>query len=99
MNDQAAAATAAFYGRTMCERRARQALDAVGDAHLGEWLEWSGAAFHLRRRLTAAEQRHVGPVVDIRGTPEAQRRAAALPSRLLRFVPDFVLAEEIGTTT
>src|SRR6266704_479564 len=76
----------AFYGKTMCERRAVAALDGLGDPSLGEWREWSGRAFHLRRRLSAVEQQRVGPVVDIRRTPEASRRADTL-GRLLAFAP------------
>jgi hypothetical protein len=55
-------------------RFAVAALDAVGDAKLGEYEEYSGRAFHLRRRLSLAEQALVGDVVDVRGTPEAERR-------------------------
>jgi hypothetical protein len=86
----------AFYGRTLCERRAAAELDGLGDARLGEWREWTGKAFHLRRRLTAAEQQPIGPAVDVRGTPEAMRRATAL-GPLLRLAPIDVLADEVGT--
>jgi hypothetical protein len=58
---------------------AQRQLARVGDARLGEWTEWTGRAFHLRRRLTAAEARLVGPVVDIRGTEEARARLCAVP--------------------
>lgn len=85
----------AFYGATLCEQRAEQALEGVGDPALGEWREWTGRAFHLRRRLTADEQSTVGPAIDIRRTPEAARRAAKL-GQLLTHVPDDVLADEIG---
>ena len=47
----------------------------MGDAQLGEWHEFTGYAFHVRRRLSLEEQAFVGPVEDIRGTPEAMRRA------------------------
>lgn len=43
-----------------------------------QWEEWTGRAFHLRRRLTAEEQANVGPAVDCRGTPEWGRRFAAV---------------------
>jgi hypothetical protein len=86
----------AFYGATMCEQVARSALDGLGDAGLGEWLEWSGVAFHLRRRLSPAEQARVGPVADIRGTDEARRRIGALPARVRALLPPDVLAEEAG---
>lgn len=74
-----------------CERQ----LSGVGDAALGEWREWTGRAFHLRRRLSVQEQRDVGPVVDIRGTKEARRRAERL-GPMLAYVPQEVLADELG---
>lgn len=52
------------------------ALKGVGDARLGEWDEYTGFAYHIRRRLSVSEQRSVGPVVDVRGTPEGARRMA-----------------------
>jgi hypothetical protein len=52
-------------------------------------------AFHVRRRLSAAEERRVGPVMDIRGSDEARQRAARLGG-LLALAPPEVLAEEIG---
>lgn len=70
-------------------------LQGVGDPTLGEWREWSGRAFHLRRRLSAREQRSVGQAVDVRGTPEAVRRAQALGD-LLAYAPREVLADEVG---
>lgn len=75
-----------------------QALDGLGDPALGEWHEWSGAAYHIRRRLTEAEQAGIGPAVDVRGTPEAVRRVAALGG-LLRFAPPEVLASEMGAAS
>lgn len=62
---------------------------------MGEWREWSGRAFHLRRRLSAREQRDVGPVVDVRGSDEARRRAQRL-GPWLAYAPAEVLADEIG---
>jgi hypothetical protein len=79
----------------MLEREAVRQLQGVGDPSLGEWREWSGRAFHLRRRLSAREQRTVGPVVDVRGTPEAARRAEVLGD-LLRHAPPEVLVDELG---
>jgi hypothetical protein len=76
-----------------CERQ----LAGVGDPALGEWREWTGRAFHLRRRLSVREQREVGPVVDIRGSDEARRRAERL-GPLLVHVPPEVLAEELGSS-
>lgn len=55
-------------------RMALRALDGVGDAALGQYEEWSGRAYHVRRRLNAEEFALVGEVVDIRGTDEAVRR-------------------------
>jgi hypothetical protein len=70
-------------------------LQGVGDASLGEWHEWTGVAYHIRRRLSVREQRAVGPVVDVRKTPEAAVRAARLGA-LLRLAPPGVLADEVG---
>jgi hypothetical protein len=75
-----------------CERQ----LAGVGDPVLGEWREWTGRAFHIRRRLSVREQRDVGPVVDVRGSEEARRRAERL-GPMLGYVPPEVLAEELGT--
>lgn len=68
--------------RAKCELWARAALEGVGDSDRGEWVEWSGRAFHVRRRLTDAEDGLVGPVVDVRGTLEAERRLARVRHRL-----------------
>lgn len=78
----------------MLEREALRQLAGVGNASAGEWREWSGKAFHIRRRLTAAEARTTGPALDIRRTPEAGRRAARLGG-LLALAPAEVLAEEL----
>lgn len=48
-------------------------LGGVGDWKLGQWEEFTGRAFHLRRRLSDAESKIVGPLRDIRGTEEAVR--------------------------
>ena len=55
----------------------------MGDASLGEWVHWTGRALHIRRRLTPSEQVPIGPVQDIRGTPEARTRI----ERVLRVNP------------
>jgi hypothetical protein len=57
--------------------RAERALQGVGDADAGQWVEVGVAAMHLRRRLSAAEVSASGLVVrDVRGTPEAELRLA-----------------------
>ena len=49
------------------------------------WTEVGGIAFHLRKRLSLAEQAAAGLVVrDIRGTPEAATRLDAVR----RWLPD-----------
>lgn len=54
-------------------------MAGVGDKELGEFVEHgSNGVIHKRRRLSDEEQKLVGPVVDIRGTPEAQARYAAV---------------------
>lgn len=73
-----------------------EALEGVGDATLGEWEEWTGHAFHVRRRLSADEAERVGPVLDVRGTEEARRRFGRMPSALRPLVPADVLADEVG---
>ncbi len=80
------------------EREARRQLAGVGDADRGEWAEFNPRArvFHLRRRLTVAEERVTGPAVDIRGTPEAAERIRRIPAALLADVPAGILAEELG---
>jgi hypothetical protein len=80
----------------MCERRALAELDGLGDPVRGEWREWSGTAFHVRRRLSAVEELDVGPARDIRGTREATKRALELGFRLLHAVPEQVIAAELG---
>lgn len=77
------------------EAEAERQLRGVGDATLGEWRERGGRAFHIRRRLTEREARLVGPVRDIRRTPEAVTCAGRLGG-LLRLAPPGVLTDEIG---
>lgn len=69
---------------------AMRVLAGVGDASLGQWEEAGERAYHLRRRLSAAEEALVGPAVDLRGQCEFQLRLEAAlpdsnPSLLLRF--------------
>lgn len=68
------------------------ALDGVGDPKLGEWVEVGQTAMHLRRRLNEVEQVMVGPVVDVRGTPDGQFRM----ERARRFLPAGFPVEEAG---
>ena len=77
------------------EQQAERELAGVGDAALGEWRERGERAFYIRRRLSAAEQKRVGPVVDIRRTPEAGQRAGRLGPMLAYALPE-VLADELG---
>lgn len=63
---------------------ARQALQGVGDASLGEWTERGNRVrggriiVHMRRRLSRAEEPLVNQLRDIRGTPEEQERLTQL---------------------
>lgn len=77
------------------EKEAERQLLGVGDASLGEWREMGERAFHIRRRMTEREQRHVGPVMDIRGSDEARMRAMRVADRL-HLAPPRIIAEEIG---
>jgi hypothetical protein len=56
--------------------RALLALHGVGAPRDGQWDEWTGRAFHLRRRLTTEEAIQVGGMLDIRGTPAVEERLA-----------------------
>lgn len=84
-----------FPARAALEQEAERQLAGVGDAAAGEWREWTGFAFHLRRRLSGREAHLVGPVVDIRHSPEAAERAERL-GPLLAMVPPEWLAAEVG---
>ena len=85
----------ALTAQTRCKRAALHALDGVGDAELGEWHEWTGAAYHVRRRLSIAEEFHVGAVIDVRGTDEARRRLGRLPAAIRNQLPEAILMEEV----
>ena len=71
---------------------AERELAGVGDSSLGEWSEWTGRAYHLRRRLTDSEAALVGPVKDVRGTWEAEKRAKAVA----RFCPPEMIEMELA---
>lgn len=60
------------------------ALAGVGDKSLGEWHEWSGYAYHVRRRLSVEEQKQVGDALDCRGTEEGAKRLLAISHQLPR---------------
>lgn len=53
-------------------------MAGVGDASLGEWVERTSKAVHVRRRISEKEQLLVGEVRDIRGTEEATSRLQIL---------------------
>jgi hypothetical protein len=74
---------------------ALEALEGVGDAGRGEWEEWTGRAYHLRRRLSVHEQAQIGDAVDIRGTAEALRRIERV-AKYAKLSPQgiIVMAEE-----
>lgn len=55
-----------------------KALHDVGDASRGQWEEWSGTVYHVKRRLSSEEQAVVGEAKDIRGTQEAEERRQAM---------------------
>lgn len=65
---------------------AQRALEGVGDASLGEWIETGSpgsGVVHVRRRLSSREATNRGIVVrDIRGTPEEARRLAKVRREL-----------------
>lgn len=77
------------------KRLALKALEGVGDVSLGEWLEWSGYAYHVRRRCSPEEAEIAGGLCDIRGTPEAVKRFEAIRHVLPPQAIDFAL-EEVG---
>lgn len=54
------------------------ALEGVGNASLGQWMEWTGQYYHVRRRLSYKEQQSIGEAMDIRGTDEATERRKAV---------------------
>lgn len=54
----------------------------VVEGHPHEWHEWTGYAYHVRRRLTVEEQETIGDVLDCRGTDEWQRRFDAMGDAL-----------------
>lgn len=53
-------------------------LKGYGDRSLGEWREVGHGIMHLRRRLSAEEEKLVEPLRDIRNTPEERTRLQTL---------------------
>jgi len=72
----AASTGKSLIGLPKLEQYALEALQAVGDSNLGQWIERGIIAAHVRRRLSVAEEALVGPVVDIR------QNAAEVAARL-----------------
>lgn len=71
-------------------------MDGVGDEASGQWEEYTGKAFHIRRRLTVEEQASIGEAIDIRGTKEAMNRINAVRI-VVPFLPEeMVMAEMYG---
>ena len=65
------APTEGHYGRAL------RALRGVGDPDLGEWWELGRLAVHVRIRVTADEWAGRPWGMDLRHTPEGQKRLAA----------------------
>jgi hypothetical protein len=82
------ASTAGTASAKERRRLALSALAGVGAPQLGQWVQERPLAYHVRRRLTPAEQAIVGDVVDLRGTTEAvmrfERMREVVPASLLR---------------
>jgi hypothetical protein len=57
------------------ETIAREVLEGAGDPRLGEWTEDAPLAYHLRRRLTDAEARDIGPAIAVAPHVAAMARA------------------------
>lgn len=86
------------------EKAARSILRGVGDSSAGEWTQHAlkrGPAHnlsvvHIQRRCNAAEDKAVGPVKDLRGTKEHQRRAwlVAQDKHISSIVPYPVMLNE-----
>ena len=75
---------------------ALSALEGVGDEVAGQWEEFTGKAFHIRRRLTIEEQALVGPAVDVRGTQEALNRINAVRIVMPYLPVQTLMAEAYG---
>lgn len=84
-------ASTANAPRAMLRLVALNALAGVGDEALGQWEDWTGKAYHVRRRLTPTEQSEFGieEVKDIRGTVEATMRLEPVRRILPRNWPEY----------
>lgn len=71
------------------------ALEGVGDVALGQWVERTPRAVHVRRRLSEAEALVTGPAIDLRQSVEARERFEAAKDSLPRMVVLMAL-QEIG---
>lgn len=67
------------------------ALAGVGGEQ--QWHQWTGYAYHLRRRLSPSEQLLVGDAVDCRTTDEWDQRFAAAKDYLPRRALEIALEE------
>jgi len=88
-------ASRAGASRKSLKAEALRQLAGAGDASLGEWCEFTGRAYHVRRRLSAAEESLVGPAIDVRGTAEAASRALVIRP-LFGLLPPGLLEDELG---
>jgi hypothetical protein len=68
-------------------------LQGVGDASLGEWHEFTGKAYHIRRRLDKGEELIIGSPVDLRQTDEATRRLRAMQPFANRILEELAMQE------
>jgi hypothetical protein len=73
-----------------------RALSGAGDK-LQEWHEWTGYAFHLRRRLTKTEQESIGDAIDCRGTKEGILRLNAIIDVIPPMAVELAM-QELGAT-
>jgi photosystem II stability/assembly factor-like uncharacterized protein len=58
------------FDAPLLERRALRALEGVGDAELGQWVDRGLKAVHVRRRLRPDEWGDQPWGRDVRNTPE-----------------------------
>lgn len=67
------------FGKKDLRRFAIGCLAGVGSLLDGrQFEEWTGYAYHVRRRLTHEEQQQIGDALDCRGTDEGRRRFQAV---------------------